>query len=62
MASLDPWFKSPPFFMPTDHFTVDQMYGFKINDHQFFPQAYVPEFNYCLSLNLSADNLSDQGI
>ena len=44
------------------HFTVDQMYGFKINDHQlFFPQAYETEANYCPSLELSADNLSDQG-
>ena len=38
------------------------MYGFKINDHQlFFPQAYETEANYCPSLDLSADNLSDQG-
>ena len=38
MASLDPWIKSPPFFMPSDHFMMDQMYGVKINDHQlFFP-------------------------
>ena len=41
---------------------MDQMYGFKINDHQlFFPQAYGTEFNYCPSLDLSADNLADQG-
>ena len=59
MASLDPWIKSPPFFMPSDHFMMDQMYGVKINDHQlFFPQAYGTEFNYCPSLDLSADNLS----
>ena len=38
------------------------MYGFKINDHQlFFPQAYGTEVNYCPSLDLSADHLSDQG-
>ena len=41
---------------------MDQIYGFKINDHQlFFPQAYETEANYCPSLDLSADNLSDQG-
>ena len=41
MAFLDPWIKSPPFFMPLGHYTKDQMYGFKINDHQlFFPQAH----------------------
>ena len=41
---------------------MDQMYGFKINDYQLFsPQAYETEVNYCPSLNLSADNLSDQG-
>jgi len=41
MAFLDPWIKSPPFFMPPGHYTKDQMYGFKINDHQlFFPQAH----------------------
>ena len=61
MAFLDPWIKSPPFFMPPGHFTMDQIYGFKINDHQlFFPQAYGIEANYCPSLDLSADNLSDQ--
>ena len=39
MVSLDPRIKSPPFFMPTGRFIMDQMYGFKINDHQlFFPQ------------------------
>ena len=61
MASLDPWIKSPPFLMPSGHFTMDQMYGFKINDHQFlfFPQGHGTEFNYCPSLDLSADNLSD---
>ena len=36
MASLDPWTKSPPFFMPSGRFTKDQKYGFNINDHQFF--------------------------
>ena len=40
---------------------MDQMYGLKINDHQqFFPQAYGIEVNYCPSLDLSADNSSDQ--
>ena len=53
MASLDPWITSPPFFMPPGHFTMynftmDQMYGLKSNDHQFFPQAYGTEVNYCL--------------
>ena len=62
MASLDPQIKSPPFFMPPGHFTLDQMYGLKINDHQlFFPQAHGTEVNYCPSLDLSAENLSDQG-
>ena len=52
MASLDPWIKSLPFFMPSGHFTVDQMYGFKINDHQlFFLQAYgVKVTQSCLTL------------
>ena len=37
---------------------MDQMYGFKINDHQlFFPQAYETEANYCPSLDLSDDSL-----
>ena len=27
---------------------MDQMYGLKSNDHQFFPQAYGTEVNYCL--------------
>ena len=44
---------------------MDQMYGLKINDHQlFFPQVYgklITEVNYCPSLDLSTDNLSDQG-
>ena len=44
----DPWIKSPLFFMPPGHFTMDQMYGFKINNHQLsFPQAYGREVNYC---------------
>ena len=44
MASLDPWIKSPPFFIPSGNFPMDQMYGFKTNDHQlFFPQAYGSE-------------------
>ena len=34
MASLDPWINLQPFFMPPCHFTMDQMYGFKINNHQ----------------------------
>ena len=61
MASLDPQIKSPPFFMPPGHFTLDQMYGLKINDHQlFFPQAYGTEVSYFPSLDLSADDLSHQ--
>ena len=53
MAFLDPWIKSPPFFMPPGHYTMDQMYGLKINDHQlFFPQAHGTEVNYCPSLDL----------
>ena len=33
-----------------------------IKDHQLiFPQAYGTKANYCSSLDLSADNLSDQG-
>ena len=62
MASLDPQIKSSPFFMPPGHFTMDQIYGLKINDHQlFFPQAYGTEVNYCPSLDMSANYLSDQG-
>ena len=60
MAFLDPWIKSPPFFMPSGHFMMDQMYGLKMNDHQlFFPQASGTEFNYCPSLDLNADDFSD---
>ena len=47
------------FFMTRVHFTMDQMYSLKINDHQlFFPQAYGTEVNYSPFLDLSADNLS----
>ena len=61
MVYLDPWIKSPPFFMPPGHFTKDQIYGLKINDHQLFsPQAHGTEVNYCPSLILNPDNLSDQ--
>ena len=60
MASLDSWIKSPHFFMISGHFNTVQMCGLKINDHQLFlPQAHGTEFNYCPSLDLSADNLSD---
>ena len=53
MASLDPWIKSSPFFMPPGHFTMDQIYGLKINDHQlFFPHANGTEFNYCPSMDI----------
>ena len=62
MASLDLWIKLPPFFMLPGHFTMDEMYGFKINNHQlFFAQACGTEVNYCPCLDLSTDNLSDQG-
>ena len=62
MASFDPWITLTPFFMLPSHFTMDQMYELKINDHQlFFPRAHGTEVNYCPSLDLSADNLSDQG-
>ena len=62
MTSLDPWIKSPPFFTAPGHCTMDQMCGFKINDHQlFFPQAHGTEVNYCPYLDLSAEKLSDQG-
>ena len=48
-------------FMSPDYSTLDQTYGFKINDHQsFFPQAYGTEVNYCPFLDLSAYNSSDQ--
>ena len=60
MASLDPCINSPSFFTPSGHFIIDQVYGLKINDHQlFFPKTYGTEFNYCPSLDLSADNLLD---
>ena len=61
MMCLDPQIESPPFFMPPGHFTMDQMYEFKIDDQQlFFPQAYETEANCCPSLVLSVANLSDQ--
>ena len=50
------------FFMTRVHFTMDQIYSLKINDHQlFFPQAYGTEVNYYPFLDLNADNLSDKG-
>ena len=62
MASLDPWIKLSSSFRPPGCFTMDQMYGLKINDHQLFcPQAYGTEVNYYSFLDLSADNLSNQG-
>ena len=62
LASFAHQIKSPPFFMPPGHVSVDQKYGLKINDHQlFFPRAYGTEVNYCPSLDLSANYLSDQG-
>ena len=49
-----------PFLYPCP-FTVDQLYGLKINDQQlFFPRAYGTEVHYCPSLDLSTDNLSDK--
>ena len=43
------------FFMTRVHFTMDQIYSLKINDHQlFFPQAYGTEVNDCPSLDLNA--------
>ena len=48
--------------MTSGHFTMDQMYRLKINDHQlFFLQTYGTEVDYLPLLDLSADNLSDQG-
>ena len=62
MASLDPWIKLTPFSLLPSHFTMDQMYGIKINVHQlFFTQAYGTAVTYCPSLDLSAANLSGQG-
>ena len=43
MASLDLWIKSLSFFMPPGHFTMDQMYGLKINDYQFFSLRHVEQ-------------------
>ena len=61
MAFLDLRIKSPPFFMSPGHFTKDQMYGLKINHPQlFFLQAYERKVNYCPSLDLSDNSLSDQ--
>ena len=58
MASLDPQIKSPPFFMPPGHFTLIRL---MIISYCFFSlQAYGREADYCPSLDLSADNLSDQ--
>ena len=62
LASFAHQIKSPPFSLPPGHVSVDQKYGLKINDHQlFFPRAYGTEVNYCPSLDLSANYLSDQG-
>ena len=60
MASLYPQIKLPLFFIPPGPF-YNQIYGLKITYHQlFFPRVYGTEVNYCPSLDLSADNLSDQ--
>ena len=51
-----------PFSCPSGHFTMEQMYRLKIiTSFFFFTQAYGTEANYCPTLDLSADNLSDQG-
>ena len=48
--------------MTPGHFTMGQMYGQKINDHQLlFPQVYGTKVSYYPFLDLNADNLSDQG-
>ena len=62
MASLDPGIKSPSFFMPFWSFHNGTDVQAK-DYHQFFffTQAYGTEANYCPTLDLSADNLSDQG-
>ena len=40
--------------MPSGHFTMDQMYGLKVNDHYLFlPPPYGTEFNYYPSLDPS---------
>ena len=62
MDSLDPRIQLPPFFMPSGHFTRNQIYGLKINEHQLsFPREYGTEVNYFPFLDLSVDTLSDQG-
>ena len=43
MASLDSWVKLLPFFTSPGHFTMDQMYGLKINDYQFFSLRHVEQ-------------------
>ena len=61
MASLDPGIKSPSFFMPFWSFHNGTDVQAK-DYHQFFffTQAYGTEANYCPTLDLSADNLSDK--
>jgi len=43
MTSFDPWIKSLPFFMPSVHFTMGQMYGLKINDHHCFSLKHMKQ-------------------
>ena len=40
MACLGLWITLPPFLMAPGHFTMDQMYGLKINGNQLlFPSS-----------------------
>ena len=43
MTSFDPWIKSLPFFMPSVHFTMGQMYGLKISDHHCFTLKHMEQ-------------------
>ena len=43
MTSFDLWIKWLPFFMPSVHFTMGQMYGLKINDQHCFSLKHMKQ-------------------
>ena len=59
MASLDPWIKSPPFFIPSGHFTVNQMYELKINDYKLVFLNHMKQ-NLIIALPWNLDRVPEE--
>ena len=59
MASLDPWIKSPPFFMPSGHFTMNQMYELKINDYKLVFLNHMKQ-NLIIALPWNLDRVPEE--